>query len=132
MKKIENVTLINWHYISYEKMELKDVNFLTGKNGSGKTTIIDAFQVLLLADTTGHYFNKSASEKSSRTLKGYLRCEIGDGENGMQYLRNGRFTSYVTATIHDEKTDKRFTIGAVFDTYETEDYDSKFFIYEGV
>lgn len=132
MKKMEKVTLINWHYVSYETMELKDVNFLTGKNGSGKTTIIDAFQILLLADTTGHYFNKSASDKSSRTLKGYLRCEIGDGEQGVQYLRNGRFTTYVVAIINDDKINKKFTIGAGFDTYETGDYDTRFFICDGV
>ena len=129
MKKIERFLLLNWHYISYEILDLGDVNFLTGKNGSGKTTIIDAFQMLLLADTTGHYFNKSASDKSSRSLKGYLRGEIGDGESGNQYLRNGRFTTYLVAEIYDDVAQKHFCIGAGFDTYETGDFDTKYFIY---
>jgi len=129
MKKIQRFLLLNWHYVSYEILELGDVNFLTGKNGSGKTTIIDAFQMLLLADTTGHYFNKSASDKSSRSLKGYLRGEVGDGEQGVQYLRNGRFTTYLAAEIYDDVTESYFTIGAGFDTYETGDFDTKYFIY---
>ena len=129
MKKIERFLLLNWHYISYEILDLGSVNFLTGKNGSGKTTIIDAFQLLLLADTTGHYFNKSASDKSSRSLKGYLRGEIGDGEQGVQYLRNGRFTTYLVAEIYDDVTESHFCIGAGFDTYETGDFDTRYFIY---
>ena len=106
MKLLKKIVLINWHYLRFETLELDKINFLTGKNGAGKTTIIDAIQLLMLGDTTGHFFNKSASDKSSRTLKGYLRCEIGDDDNGnMLYLRNGRFTSYVVGEFYDDVND---------------------------
>ena len=73
MKKLERMLLINWHYISKEMIEFSNINFLTGKNGSGKSTIIDALQLLLLGDTRGNFFNKAANDRTERTLEGYLR-----------------------------------------------------------
>ena len=63
MKLLKKIVLINWHYFDFEVLELDEINFLTGKNGAGKTTVIDAIQLLMLGDTVGHFFNKSATEK---------------------------------------------------------------------
>ncbi len=132
MKVLKKLLLTNWHYFSHEVLEFDQINFLTGKNASGKTTIIDALQLLVLGDTAGHFFNKSASDKSSRSLKGYLRCEIGDQDDGNPlYLRNGRFSSYVACEFYDDSLDSSFTLGIVFDTYEDGSYDGKFFSYTG-
>ena len=132
MKALKRIVLINWHYFTFETLELDTINFLTGKNGAGKTTVIDAIQLLMLGDTTGHFFNKSASDKSSRTLKGYLRCEIGDDDNGdMIYLRKGRFTSYVAGEFYDDVNNEYTTLGVVFDSYEDGSMDYKYFSYEG-
>ncbi len=132
MKLLKKIVLINWHYFRFETLELDKINFLTGKNGAGKTTVIDAIQLLMLGDTTGHFFNKSASDKSSRTLKGYLRCEVGDDDNGnMLYLRNGRFTSYVVGEFYDDVNNEYCTIGVVFDNYEDGSIDYKYFSYDG-
>ena len=132
MKALKRIVLINWHYFTFETLELDTINFLTGKNGAGKTTVIDAIQLLMLGDTSGHFFNKSASDKSSRTLKGYLRCEIGDDDNGdMIYLRKGRFTSYVAGEFYDDVNNEYTTVGVVFDNYEDGSIDYKYFSYEG-
>ena len=48
MKKLKKILLINWLYFSKELIEVGDVNFLTGKNGAGKSTVIDALQIVLL------------------------------------------------------------------------------------
>ena len=128
MKKLQRVLLTNWHYFSHETFHLSDINFLTGKNASGKTTLIDAMQVIILGDTTGHFFNKSAADKSSRSLKGYLKCEIGDNDDGsITYLRNGRFSSYVCLEFFDDEANEPFTIGCVFDVFDDGSYDNKFF-----
>jgi len=68
VKLLKKLVLVNWHYFSFQVVEFDQINFLTGKNAAGKTTIIDALQVLMLGDTAGHFFNKSASDKYSRTL----------------------------------------------------------------
>ena len=50
MKKLKKILLINWLYFSKEIIEVGDVNFLTGKNGAGKSTVIDALQIVLLGE----------------------------------------------------------------------------------
>lgn len=42
MKKLERILLINWRYFSKQYIDLGDINFLTGLNSAGKTTVIDA------------------------------------------------------------------------------------------
>ena len=45
MKKLNRLLLINWHYFSKQIVDLGDINFLTGANTAGKSTVIDALQV---------------------------------------------------------------------------------------
>ncbi|MGI6084764.1 MAG: ATP-binding protein [Acetivibrionales bacterium] len=129
MKKLKRVLLINWHYFWNETIELDGINFLTGRNASGKSTLIDALQLLMLGDTSGHFFNKAANEKSKRTLKGYLRGELGDdGGTGYRYLRNGRFSSYIACEFHDTVKNSYFTLGVVFDCYSDSTEEHRFFV----
>lgn len=130
MKLLKKMLLINWHYIRFEAIDFSMINFLTGKNASGKSTIIDALQLVMLGDTSGHYFNKSASESSKRTLKGYLLGELGDdGESGFRYLREGKyFSSYIALEFNDTEKKRSFTAGIVFDIEASGDFTYKFFI----
>lgn len=131
MKLLKKLLLINWHYIDHELLELENVNFLTGKNASGKSTIIDAMQLLFLGDTNNHYFNKAANERSRRTLTGYLRCEVGDdGETGSRYQRTGDFSSYIAAEFYDTQKKQPLTVGVVFNSYSDDKDEHRFFIME--
>ncbi len=130
MKLLKKLLLIHWHFFSYELVELDKINFLTGKNASGKTTMIDALQVVMLGDATGRsFFNKAANEKSARSLKGYLRGELGDdGDAGFRYLREGRFTSYIACEFYDDIRKTSFTLGIVFECYEDGSDEHRFFV----
>ena len=79
MKKLKKILLVNWLYFAKQLIEVDDVNFLTGKNGAGKSTVIDALQIVLLGETNSRNFNQAANEKSQRTLHGYLRADMDDG-----------------------------------------------------
>ncbi|MDR2571636.1 MAG: hypothetical protein LBD23_15275 [Oscillospiraceae bacterium] len=133
MKKLTKLLLVHWHYFTNELIEFDDINFLTGKNASGKSTIVDAMQLVLLGDTSGSYFNKAASGRGSRTLKGYLLGELGDDEDsGFRYLRgNSRFTSYIAMEFYDDEKTRFFTVGCCFDIYSENDITKLFFIYDG-
>lgn len=128
MKLLKRFLLINWHYLDHELLELENVNFLTGKNASGKSTIIDAIQLLFLGDTNEHYFNKAANERSRRTLRGYLRCEVGDdGESGSRYRRTGDFSSYLVGEFMDTEKRRPFCLGIVFDSYSDDKHEYRYF-----
>lgn len=132
MKILKKVLLINWLYFEYQVVDFSIINFLTGKNGSGKSTIIDALQLLFLADTSGSCFNKAANDKSDRTLLGYIRGETGDdSENGNKYLRNSPFTTYVAGQFYDDIKGTYFTSGICFDYYSDSDWQREFFCYDG-
>lgn len=132
MKQLKKLLLIHWHYFDYQLVEFDQLNFLTGQNASGKSTLIDALQLVLLGDFSGSFFNKSAGGRTNRNLKGYLMGELGDDEqSGFRYLRDGRFTSYIVLEFHDEEKDRDFTAGAVFDVYAESDIQKMFFSYEG-
>lgn len=129
MKKLSRMLLIHWYTYEREVIEFGNLNFLTGKTASGKSTIIDALQLVLLGDTNGNFFNKAANERSVRTLKSYLFGENGDdGETGFHYLRPCTFTSYVILEFEDTVKRSSFIAGIVCDCYEDLHYDFKWLI----
>ena len=129
MRVLKRILLIHWHGYSREIIDFDQINFLTGKTASGKSTIIDALQLALLGDTSGSFFNKAANEKSVRTLRGYLYGEIGDdGEAGSVYLRKGSFSSYVVLEFENVEQGQLFCAGIVFDCHDDLNYESKWFV----
>lgn len=130
MKNLVKLRLINWHYFSNTTTDIKNITFLTGPNGTGKSTIIDAMQILILGSTRPDNFNKAANEKgrSGRSLLSYLRGQTGVSDNGTVInLRPGNFTSYIAMEIHDDQEDRTFTIGVVFDVDSADNVEKHYF-----
>lgn len=119
MKKLTRLLLVNWHYFQNTVIDFSDINFLTGKNSAGKSTIVDALQVVLMGETRGTAFNRAAVKRSERTLKSYLIGSMGeDIENGNKSLRDGKdFSTYIVAEFFDDFKASFFCLGAVFDTF---------------
>ena len=46
MKLLKKIRIINWHYFYKVSFDLDQVNFLTGQNAAGKSTLIDAMQIV--------------------------------------------------------------------------------------
>ncbi len=116
MKLLQRVRLINWHYFTDETLDFQGGSvLLTGDNGSGKSTILDAIQYALVGDTRRLRFNQAAHEKSRRDLEGYLRCKIGEDQSAL-YLRTGDFTSYVALEFRDDRTRQTFVLGVGVDS----------------
>ncbi len=132
MKQFKKVLLLKWHYIEHECIELGNINFLTGKNATGKSTLIDAMQLVLLGDTKGNFFNKAANEKSLRTLSSYVRGELSDTESGYEYLRNDDFSSIIAIEVYDTSRKKSFVIGIHMDVYNDGSQNHRFFIMDGM
>lgn len=129
MKKLKRILLINWLYFSKELIEFGDISFLTGKNGSGKSTIIDALQIILLGETNSRNFNKAANEKSTRTLEGYLRTDL---DSKHPESRKGKdFSTYIVGEFYDDVEKQSFCQGIIYDCYSDGNYRYNYFSYEG-
>ena len=101
-KIFTRIGLNNWHYIDRKVLHLNEsINFFTGHSGSGKSTVIDAMQIVLYANTDGRgFFNKAAADDSDRSLIEYLRGMINIGENNqVSYRRNKNFSSTIVRCV---------------------------------
>ena len=130
MKKLTKILLINWLFFSKQLIEVGDINFLTGKNKAGKSTVIDALQIVLLGELNERNFNKAANEKSQRTLAGYLRA--GNDDNNPKSRRGKDFSSYIACQFLDDQTGAQFVSGIIFDCRNDGSMREQFFIYNGV
>lgn len=127
MKLLRRMLLVNWHYFVHEMIEFAPVTFLTGKNAAGKSTILDALQLVVLGDTSGHYFNKAANDNAKRTLRGYLWGEIAEENERVVALRSGQFSSYIVLEFTEERGRRPICFGVVFDCAPDGSYEWRFF-----
>ena len=127
MKRLTRIRLINWHYFINETIEVDGSFLISGENTSGKSTVLDAIQLVLTTNT--RKFNTAANEKSKRDLRGYVRCKTGDEDN--TYLRKESVISYVALEFFEETRSSYFTIGARIESPDEEArLDTKWFVEE--
>ncbi|RAU92171.1 ATP-binding protein [Paenibacillus sp. YN15] len=126
MKWLKKLRLINWHYFSDEEMDFGKQTLITGKNAAGKSTIIDALQVLFVANQRMIKFNPAAHEDAKRTLLDYLKGKIGSDERG--YVRDGDFNTYLLAEFEDQEKREPFVVGMVADVFANLEHFEDFFI----
>ena len=130
MKKLTKIKLINWHYFQNETINIDGSFLLSGENASGKSTILDAIQLVLTTSTKSFNLATTVGEKrSKRDLKGYVRCKTG--EEGNIYYRTGSVISFVALEFYEESKDRFFTIGVKIDSPDAEsELKKKWFIVE--
>ena len=130
---LSRMCLNNWHYVEHKILSFhKEINFFTGHSGSGKSTIIDAMQVVLYANTDGRgFFNKAAADDSDRSLIEYLRGMVNmEDNNESQYLRNQDFSSTIVLEFERSDTGEKQCVGVVFDVEtDTNDYGRRYFFW---
>ena len=75
-----------------------ETSLLTGANASGKTTLVDGLQTLLVPEKRMRFYNQTAGAKGERTEESYVFGEYGDAEDGAtggsecKRLRNYRYS----------------------------------------
>ncbi len=132
---LSRICLNNWHYINRKTLSFnREINFFTGHSGSGKSTVIDAMQIVLYANTDGRgFFNKAAADDSDRNLIEYLRGMVNIGENNeFAYLRNQNFSSTIVLELQRTDTEECQCVGIVFDVdTSTNEISRRFFWHRG-
>ena len=119
-KKIFTRMLINnWGGISHKMMYFHEyVNLFSGKSGSGKSTVMDAVQVVLYGSLSASFLNKAADDaKNRRSVLSYLRGAQKDGTSNRE---NQDFYATLVLELMDTGTHIATCFGVVFEVGRTD------------
>lgn len=119
---LTRIFLHNWHRFAHHLIDVQDGLYLAGHNGSGKSSVLDALQLLLIADQTRIRYNSSAQERSARNLDSYVRGKIGE----QRYLRPGNTVAYVALEFSSVQI--QCTLGVCIEAAEGQSPERVFFI----
>ena len=119
--------LNNWGGIDHKVLEFHEyVNLFSGKSGSGKSTVMDAIQVILYGSFSPSFLNKAADDaKNRRSVLSYLR---GEQKDGSANRKDCDFCSVIALEIEDTGTHIITCIGIAFEVRKS-DSEIKKFVY---
>lgn len=114
---LKNIRLINWYAFSNITAPIGYFTLIAGKNGNGKSVLLDAIKYAAYGDTV---FNKSSEVKGVRvrTVVSYTRGLL-DATAGT-YIRPAdkvpNVYSHIALEYYDDIEEKSFILGAVIET----------------
>ena len=113
-KLFTRILINNWGGISHKILHLHEyVNLFSGKSGSGKSTVMDAIQVVLYGSVSANFLNKAADDsKNKRSVLSYLRGAQKDGSANRAGMD---FCSQIVMEIEDTGTHITNCIGVAFE-----------------
>lgn len=126
-KVFTRMCLNNWGGIDHKVLEFHEyVNLFSGKSGSGKSTVMDAIQVILYGSFSPSFLNKAADDaKNRRSVLSYLR---GEQKDGSANRKDCDFCSLIALEIEDTGTHIITCIGIAFEVRKS-DSEIKKFVY---
>ena len=126
-KVFTRMCLNNWGGIDHKVLEFHEyVNLFSGKSGSGKSTVMDAIQVILYGSFSPSFLNKAADDaKNRRSVLSYLR---GEQKDGSANRKDCDFCSVIALEIEDTGTHIITCIGIAFEVRKS-DSEIKKFVY---
>lgn len=128
MISLTGARLVNWHYFRDTTLRIGNRTLISGDNGMGKSTIVDAIQYALAADLRKARFNQAAGDRrGGRDLLGYVRCKIGS--DSTEYLR-GDTVSHVM--LRFDANGQSFSAAVCVEAYADGRATERFWIGQGV
>ena len=125
MLALTRIFLYNWHRFDDHLLDVEDSLYLAGHNGAGKSSVLDAIQVVLVADQSVVRFNTAANDRSSqRNLDSYVRGKIGEG----RYLRPGNTVAYIALEFTERGRGAHVTVGACIECGDGRSAERSFFV----
>ena len=115
MIELSKIRLVNWYGFSSESAPIGIFTLIAGKNGNGKSVMLDAIKYALYGDTV---FNKSTENKGSRTILSYTRG-LFDATAG-SYMRPAdtepNVFTHIILEMYERDFDRYFVLGTVIET----------------
>lgn len=112
LKTMTKIKLINWHIFDNHTIQINQNTVITGENGHGKSTLMDAVN-FVLSGATGK-FNQAANVNTKRDIESYVRGKTGFEDK--KFIREQhQIVSHIALEFKDWINQKYLTIGVVFE-----------------
>lgn len=109
-KSATGLLMVNWSRFPYFKIKLEGSTLITGVNGTGKSTVLDAITYLLTGNTQ---FNIAAKDRD-RSIQAYVRGDTkSDGK--ARFLREGNIISYIAMEFYSPEDNNYFVVFVCFE-----------------
>ena len=118
---LKQVRLINWYGFVNVTAPVGFFTLIAGKNGNGKSVLLDAVKYAAYGDTV---FNKSSESKGSRTLSSYTRglLDATAGTCMRPADKVPNVYSHIALEYYDEAEEKSFVLGVIIETAASNNY----------
>jgi len=107
MKRLVRLLLINWYRLEQASIDLQGHTAIIGPNASGKSSLLDAIQAVLVGgDKRWWNPNASAGEKSTRSLRDYCLGVVRDPSNpdlSLEFRPRDQALSYLALVFRDDQ-----------------------------
>lgn len=123
MLLLSAIRLVRWYHFADQIIQLDGHTLLAGLNGSGKSTIQDAVQLVMTGDQSMVRFNRAANDRTKRSTYGYVRHEVQleQATGGRIEYRRPGCTGWIACQFHDPDDPSRlFTSGLVLDAADAQ------------
>ena len=105
MKLLTKIIMIQWYLFEAEEIRIVGQTAIVGRNGSGKSSIIDGVQLVLCGgDKNKISLNKGSNEKSSRTVREYCLGIVNDPESNIRVEPRDNANTYLALCFYDDET----------------------------
>jgi len=128
---LKDLGLVNWYGFNYIKVPIGYFSLVAGKNGNGKSVLLDAIKYALYGDTV---FNKSTENKGSRTLSSYTRGLL-DATAGTYMRPADQFPNvytHIVMEMFDVEMGRSFLLGTVIETNSANGINTNRYMIENV
>jgi uncharacterized protein YPO0396 len=134
--KMTRISLVNWYLFTRDDINVNGESImLTGRNGSGKSTILDAIQTIFAgADENKLMFNAASSDgtRSGRTIRSYALGEVAEANDGPTIAEPRAVSNTYISLTFEDRHGNPYSFGCAFYARKDKTHvDKHFFLIKG-
>lgn len=122
-KDLQKILLVNWSRFTAETIKVSNSVLITGVNGTGKSTVLDAVSYAV----SGNRDFNSAAQDRDRSVRSYVRGDT-KSSGARRFLRSDAVVSYIALEFWSAQENAHFVAGVCVESKDELSDDSFWFV----